>query len=65
MLASAWSLSCWNDKVNAAGSGGPFAGFKAKGVHAKPLYSRMGEVTADDGSTLTSAVATLLPARRR
>ncbi len=28
---------------------------KAKGVHAKLLYSRMGEVTADDGSTLTIA----------
>lgn len=26
---------------------------KAKGVHAKLLYSRMGELTADDGSVLT------------
>ncbi|MFP1527547.1 hypothetical protein ACLB1R_07975 [Escherichia coli] len=25
---------------------------KAKGVHAKLLYSRMGEVTADDGTVL-------------
>lgn len=28
---------------------------KAQGVHAKLLYSRMGEVTADDGSTLPIA----------
>jgi catalase len=28
-------------------------GLKAQGVHAKLLYSRMGELTADDGSVLT------------
>ena len=28
---------------------------KTKGVHAKLLYSRMGEIVADDGSTLTIA----------
>lgn len=30
-------------------------GLKAKGVHAKLLYSRMGELTADDGSVITIA----------
>ncbi|EHC63712.1 Catalase, partial [Salmonella enterica subsp. enterica serovar Johannesburg str. S5-703] len=42
-----------NDKVNAADLLTILQALKAKGVHAKLLYSRMGEVTADDGSTLT------------
>ncbi|HAS9895990.1 TPA: catalase, partial [Salmonella enterica] len=44
-----------NDKVNAAELLTILQALKAKGVHAKLLYSRMGEVTADDGSTLTIA----------
>ncbi|EAP6282373.1 catalase HPII, partial [Salmonella enterica subsp. enterica serovar Pomona] len=44
-----------NDKVNAADLLTILQALKAKGVHAKLLYSRMGEVTADDGSTLTIA----------
>lgn len=44
-----------NDKVNATDLLTILQALKAKGVHAKLLYSRMGEVTADDGSTLTIA----------
>ncbi|MGJ8863467.1 catalase HPII, partial [Salmonella enterica subsp. enterica serovar Kentucky] len=42
-----------NDKVNAAELLSILLALKAIGVHAIVLYSRMGDVTADDGSTLT------------
>lgn len=42
-----------NDKVNAADLLAILQILKAKSVHTKLLYSRMGEVTTDNGSTLT------------
>ncbi|WP_343644726.1 catalase HPII [Enterobacter sp.] len=44
-----------NDKTRASDVLGIMQALKAKGVHAKLLYSRMGEVTADDGSVLPVA----------
>ena len=44
-----------NDSVNAADLLTVLQGLKARGIHAKLLYSRMGEVTADDGSRLQVA----------
>jgi len=44
-----------NDKTRASDVLGIMKALKAKGVHAKLLYSRMGEVTADDGSVLPIA----------
>ncbi|POP44437.1 catalase HPII [Superficieibacter electus] len=41
-----------NDKVKAADLLALLKGLKAQGVHAKLLYSRMGEIKADDGSAL-------------
>lgn len=41
-----------NDKVKAADLLALLSGLKAEGVHAKLLYSRMGEIKADDGSAL-------------
>lgn len=44
-----------NDKTRASDVLGIMQALKTKGVHAKLLYSRMGEVTADDGSVLPIA----------
>ncbi|WP_314418645.1 catalase HPII [Pseudescherichia vulneris] len=44
-----------NDKVVASELLSILQGLRAKGVHAKLLYTRMGHVTADDGSSLTVA----------
>ena len=44
-----------NDKTRASDVLGIMQALKTKGVHAKLLYSRMGEVTADDGSVLPVA----------
>ncbi|KFC09633.1 catalase [Trabulsiella guamensis ATCC 49490] len=44
-----------NDSVASADVLTLLTGLKAAGVHAKLLYARMGEVTADDGSTLPVA----------
>ena len=44
-----------NEKVKASDLLATLQSLKAKGVHAKLLFSRMGEVTADDGSVLTVA----------
>ncbi|KNC88208.1 catalase HPII [Trabulsiella odontotermitis] len=44
-----------NDRVASADVLTLLAGLKAEGVHAKLLYARMGEVTADDGSILPVA----------
>ena len=41
-----------NDKVKSADLLALLSGLKAEGVHAKLLYSRMGEIKADDGSAL-------------
>ncbi|WES70274.1 catalase HPII [Superficieibacter sp. HKU1] len=41
-----------NDKVKSADLLALLKGLKAEGVHAKLLYSRMGEIKADDGSAL-------------
>ncbi|MGU0056642.1 hypothetical protein ACVXG7_17585 [Enterobacter hormaechei] len=40
-----------NDKPRQQRRTGDHAGAQNQGVHAKLLYSRMGEVTADDGSS--------------
>ncbi|WP_333893399.1 catalase HPII [Atlantibacter subterraneus] len=42
-----------NEQVNAADLLAVIQGLKREGVHCKLLYSRMGEVTADDGSQIT------------
>lgn len=44
-----------NDKTRASDVLGIMQALKTQGVHAKLLYSRMGEVTADDGSVLPVA----------
>ena len=44
-----------NDEVRSADLLAILKALKAKGVHAKLLYSRMGEVTADDGTVLPIA----------
>ncbi len=44
-----------NDKTRASDLLSVLQKLKANGVHAKLLYSRMGEVAADDGSNLTVA----------
>lgn len=44
-----------NDKTRASDVLGIMQALKTKGVHAKLLYSRMGEVNADDGSVLPIA----------
>ncbi|WJD48298.1 MULTISPECIES: catalase HPII [unclassified Enterobacter] len=44
-----------NDTVSASQLYTLLQGLQAKGVHAKLLYSRMGEVTADDGSQVPIA----------
>lgn len=44
-----------NDKPRASDVLGIMRALKTQGVHAKLLYSRMGEVTADDGSVLPIA----------
>jgi catalase len=44
-----------NDKTRASDVLGIMQALKTKGVHAKLLYYRMGEVTADDGSVLPIA----------
>ncbi|WP_421512064.1 catalase HPII [Enterobacter sp. JS8-1] len=44
-----------NDKTRASDVQGIMQALKTQGVHAKLLYSRMGEVTADDGSVLPVA----------
>lgn len=44
-----------NDKPRASDVLGIMKALKTRGVHAKLLYSRMGEVTADDGSVLPIA----------
>ena len=44
-----------NDKTRASDVLGIMQALKTEGVHAKLLYSRMGEVTADDGSVLPVA----------
>lgn len=44
-----------NDEVRSADLLAILNALKAKGVHAKLLYSRMGEVTADDGTVLPIA----------
>lgn len=44
-----------NDKTRASDVLGIMQALKKQGVHAKLLYSRMGEVTADDGSVLPVA----------
>jgi catalase len=44
-----------NDSVASADVLTLLTGLKSAGVHAKLLYARMGEVTADDGSTLPVA----------
>lgn len=44
-----------NDKTRASDVLGIMQALKSQGVHAKLLYSRMGEVTADDGSVLPVA----------
>jgi len=41
-----------NDKVKAADLLTLLKGLKAEGIHAKLLYSRMGEIKADDGSAI-------------
>ncbi|KNC09172.1 hydroperoxidase [Klebsiella sp. RIT-PI-d] len=41
-----------NDKVKAADLLTLLKGLKAEGIHAKLLYSRMGEIQADDGSAI-------------
>ncbi|WP_414163517.1 catalase HPII [Superficieibacter sp. BNK-5] len=41
-----------NDKVKSADLLALLKGLKAEGVHAKLLYSRMGDIKADDGSAL-------------
>lgn len=41
-----------NDKVKAADLLALLKGLKAEGIHAKLLYSRMGEIKADDGSAI-------------
>ncbi|MDU2939222.1 MAG: catalase HPII [Enterobacteriaceae bacterium] len=45
-----------NDKVKSADLLALLSGLKAEGVHAKLLYSRMGEIKADDGSALNVMV---------
>lgn len=42
-----------NEQVNAADLLALMQGLKRQGVHSKLLFSRMGEVTADDGSEIT------------
>ncbi|SKC22385.1 catalase [Kosakonia radicincitans] len=44
-----------HDNVSAADVLNVLQGLQAKGVHSKLLYARMGEVTADDGSSLPVA----------
>ncbi|WNN50080.1 catalase HPII [Siccibacter colletis] len=44
-----------NDKTDAGDLLAILQGLKSQGVHAKLLYSRMGEITADDGSVLDIA----------
>ncbi|EPV8682593.1 catalase HPII [Enterobacter hormaechei] len=44
-----------NDKPRASDVLGIMKALKTQGIHAKLLYSRMGEVTADDGSVLPIA----------
>ncbi|EQC0988041.1 catalase HPII [Enterobacter asburiae] len=44
-----------NDKTRASDVLGIMQALRTQGVHAKLLYSRMGEVTADDGSVLPVA----------
>jgi hypothetical protein len=44
-----------NDKTRSADLLAVLQALKSRGVHAKLLYSRMGEVSADDGSTLPIA----------
>ncbi|MEQ0827245.1 catalase HPII [Enterobacter dykesii] len=44
-----------NDKTRASDVLGIMQALKTQGVHAKLFYSRMGEVTADDGSVLPVA----------
>jgi len=44
-----------HDKVSASDVLNVLQGLKAKGVHSKLLYARMGTVTADDGSELPIA----------
>lgn len=44
-----------NDQVKSADMLAVIQALQAKGVHSKLLYSRMGDVIADDGSVLTIA----------
>jgi len=44
-----------NDQTDAGDLLAILQGLKSQGVHAKLLYSRMGEITADDGSVLDIA----------
>lgn len=44
-----------NDKTRSSDLLAVLQALKSRGVHAKLLYARMGEVTADDGSTLPIA----------